>query len=279
MFAPAAVTLSAILLFSSGCASLAAWKPTGDDVSERAAARKVDTLANLERRRDAATLQAAADHLARGDRNHARQILEQLLARDGKSSAARLLLARVHLEGDDAEAAEEQLRAGLATDPNHAALHYELGLLLDSREHLTRASELEPRNELYQLAARTGKPQSNPPSPPRAEGKPASQAAQLLQQGKPNEALKTLQAALEREPDSAVLHRLAGAAHLARREPDLAADALRQSLALDNSCGLSYLLLGHALSQSGEQQAAEAAFQEAARRDARLARGKASPPS
>lgn len=96
-------------------------------------------------------------------------------------------------------------------------------------------------------------------------------AVQSLKYEQPELALELAERGRKNFPRSAALARLEGtAAYQLGRYPE-AERALRQSLSLDNSQGLTYFLLGSVLNRLGDSEAAERHFRDAARLDRRFA--------
>lgn len=156
--------LTAILVLASlasGCVSFPSLKPPVDDVAVKREARAQQALADFERRRDGAQLEAASDRYSQGDLTGCRELVMPLLERQPDAIAPRLLLAHVYRDLGQPAEAERELRTALAAHDTSAAIHYELGLLLDEQRkaaealvHLRRAVELEPQNDLYALSLR-----------------------------------------------------------------------------------------------------------------------------
>jgi Flp pilus assembly protein TadD len=95
----------------------------------------------------------------------AEAMLSAIVNRRPNYVEAQVLLAEVLWSRNDGSA-EQHLRAVLELAPNRADAHHALGLVLDgtgqaeeARQHLSKAAELEPANEVYRetsesLAAR-----------------------------------------------------------------------------------------------------------------------------
>jgi Tfp pilus assembly protein PilF len=148
----------------AGCAG---WKQKvkKPDPSDNREERAAEAVRAFEERRDAAQLSAALDRWKQGDTAMAESALAAIIRRRPDYNEARMRLAEILWSRGDI-AAELHLRAVLETDPNRAEAHHALGLLLDdtgrpdeARQHLAKAAELEPDNEIYRttresLAAR-----------------------------------------------------------------------------------------------------------------------------
>jgi Flp pilus assembly protein TadD len=92
-------------------------------------------------------------------------MLASIVSRRPDYADARLRLAEILWSRNDS-GAEQHLRAVLQAQPDRAEAHHALALVLDgtgrsdkARQHLTKATELEPANEVYRqtidsLAAR-----------------------------------------------------------------------------------------------------------------------------
>jgi predicted Zn-dependent protease len=117
--------------------------------------RSAQMVHDFEERRDAAQLAAALDRLNQGDAARAESMLAALVKRRPDFSDARLHLAEILWSHGDASA-EQHLRAILESHPNRPDVHHTLGLLLsatnregEARHHLSKATELEPENEVF----------------------------------------------------------------------------------------------------------------------------------
>jgi Tfp pilus assembly protein PilF len=146
------VWLSATLL--TGCAG---WKQAlqPKTTTETREERAQDAVQDFEQRRDAAQLEAALDRWKQGDVGRSEAMLRAVVKRRPEYVAAQMLLAEVLWSRNDASA-EQHLRAVLELQPNRADAHHALGLVLDgtgraeeARQHLSKAAELEPANEVY----------------------------------------------------------------------------------------------------------------------------------
>ena len=142
----------------NGCAG---WKHTlqPPTMAETREERAIDAVRSFEERRDSAQLEAALDRWKQGDVSRAEAMLSALVNRRPDYADARVHLAEVLWSRNDA-AAEEHLRAVLETNTQRADAHHALGLVLDgtgrseeARQHLNKAAELEPQNEIYQATS------------------------------------------------------------------------------------------------------------------------------
>jgi Flp pilus assembly protein TadD len=121
--------------------------------------RAKEAVRSFEERRDAAQLEAALDRWKQGDVQRAEAMLSALVSRRPDYANARMLLAEILWSGND-PAAEEHLRAVLEVSAERADAHHALGLVLDgtgrseeARQHLSKAAELEPQNEVYRVTS------------------------------------------------------------------------------------------------------------------------------
>jgi Flp pilus assembly protein TadD len=144
--------LCAVLM--TGCAG---WQQTLQPKTaiETREERAKEALQDFEERRDAAQLEASLDRWKQGDVSRAEAMLSAIVNRRPDYVEARVLLAEVLWSLNDASA-EGHLRAVLELQPNRADAHHALGLVLDgtgqteeARQHLSKAAELEPANEVY----------------------------------------------------------------------------------------------------------------------------------
>ncbi len=99
----------------------------------------------------------------------------------------------------------------------------------------------------------------------------AEGAAQALKFGQPETAERCAVAALRKFPRSAALHRVRGTALYQSGRDAEAESALKRSLSLDNTQGLSYFLLGSVQTRLGKQSEAAWQFRQAGRFDRRFA--------
>ena len=95
-------------------------------------------------------------------------------------------------------------------------------------------------------------------------------AVVALRQRHPELAGFVLQPLAERYRDSAALHRTLGTAYYRQGDYQGALSAFEQALSLDNSNGLSYLLMGCTLEKMGQADQARSHFEQAGRLDPRL---------
>jgi len=152
----AALAPASVIVLATGCAG---WKqkvqqPT---LTENREQRAAEAVRAFEQRRDAVQLEAAIDRWKQGDAGRGEVMLANILNRRPDYNDARLRLAEILWSRGDA-AAEGHLRLVLQSEPNRAEAHHALGLLLDgtgrggeARQHLAKAAELEPENEVYRL--------------------------------------------------------------------------------------------------------------------------------
>ncbi len=108
-----------------------------------------------------------------------------------------------------------------------------------------------------QFAAATSADPQNPHIPVHA-------AVTALEHNQPRLAVEVLRPAAERFPETASVHRTLGAAYYRSGDYASAQTALRRALSLDNSNGLSYLLMGYTLEKLGQPSAATQQFERAA---------------
>ncbi len=149
---------------SLGCSVMQAWKAKSDasDVATMREQRRGEAVQNFDRRRAAAHLLKAQEHAERGDIEGAERVLQGILARDPGNVDARLYLAELYWACEDLSEAETQLREALTTAEDRADVHHLLGIVLDAQDrtdeahdHLRKAVDLEPNNELFRMALDT----------------------------------------------------------------------------------------------------------------------------
>lgn len=137
-----------------GCAS---WKERlqPPSITPSRQERAAEVVRDFEERRDAAQLQAALDRFSQGNLDQAEIMLAAIIKRRPGYVPARLRMAELLWSKQD-PAAEEHLRAVVQAEPQSAEAHHALGLVLDgtgradeARQHLAKAAELEPDNEIF----------------------------------------------------------------------------------------------------------------------------------
>ena len=140
----------------AGCASLKNVAETAFDPDFTREQRKHQMVESFESRRDTAQFQGAIAKWENGDAQGCERMLLQLLRRSPNHSEARLWLADLYAEQNNAIAAEQQLRWLLRENPQDARAHHSLGLLLESSgnaqdalSHLQKAQQLDPSEPLY----------------------------------------------------------------------------------------------------------------------------------
>ncbi len=143
----------------SGCAGWRDKLNPSPTVTQTREERAADAVRDFEDRRDAAQLAAAIERIEQGDMPRAETMLESIVKRRPTCVPARLRLAEILWLRNDV-AAETHLRAALEADASHAEAHHTLGLVLDAtgrtdeaRRHFTRATQIEPENEVYRVTA------------------------------------------------------------------------------------------------------------------------------
>lgn len=173
----------------------------------------------------------------------------KLLSSDAKRSAEKPLSSRsadrngssVQAENDDRDAANERLAAA---------------------ETALRASDLNAACREMQEAGKLA------PHDPQIS---ISAAVCALRYNHTELAVRILTTGVKRFPRSAAMYRTLGTAYYRRKEYAEAQTALQQAASLDNSCALSYFLLGCTLTKLGQSDAAETQFRLAQALDPRYA--------
>jgi Flp pilus assembly protein TadD len=285
-------------LIACGCAKLKNVTSRRDDVAPQRQARNEQAVTSFERRRDDAQYRAGLASWARGDTHDCEVQLVELLKRNPDHFEARLALADLYLEQQDARAAEQEYRELIERHPQQAQAHQSLGLFLElagrtdeAFEHFARAAEIEPNNPRYAALASPAANAANlaaagsvqaatlatgPDSPNRA----IVAAANLLQAGQPEAALRLAATASEKDPGNVRLKHAVAAAQFELGDLETAQVTLQQALSLDNRNALTYFLLGCTLAARGQRETAEGHFAQACKLDPRLAsRRKRVPPA
>jgi len=149
-------------ILSTGCASNKPVVSFSEDISPQRKEREVKVADELKQRRDNAQLEAALSQWRQGNSAKCEQTLLMLIQRTPNHPLARRTLADLYVATERPQQAMLQYRQLLAQDPDDAMAHHSLGLLLDtlgktseSEQHLTRAIELDPTNEVYALCKQT----------------------------------------------------------------------------------------------------------------------------
>ena len=147
------------LLFVASTAGCASWrqKIVEPGVSQTREERAANAVREFEDRRDTAQLAAAMERFEQDDTDRAEAMLAALVKRRPGLTAAHLRLAEILWSKSD-PTAESHLRMVIERDAANAEAHHTLGLVLaatdrpsEAREHVQRACELEPTNEVFQV--------------------------------------------------------------------------------------------------------------------------------
>jgi tetratricopeptide (TPR) repeat protein len=180
-------------LVISGCATVGQ-PPAGlpEDVAATRTEREETAVRDLERTRDSALYEAALAQWRDGDAAACESMLVRLLQRNDEHRKARLMLADLYASTGKPKAAERHLRLLTEQDASDAQAHHSLGMLLletagkadEAIEHLKKAAELEPDNELYSLSYAAGQADLHVP----ATGEPNSRQVQTEQRPRCSEA-------------------------------------------------------------------------------------------
>lgn len=251
----------ALLVTATGCAGMLSPSPL-------TLARKKhnqEAAHEFDRRRDEAEMLSARDRFRRGELPQAREVLEQLLARNPEHSEARQLLDRikaVEAAPTPTAAGTRDAKAGSPDGIVFSAYNERSGSdagrpaagpLVAIDEALGRGDDRAAQAAIDALV------RDNPQDPQI----PIAVAVLLLRRNQPEQAVGLLQAAAERHPRSAALHRLRGTAHYRLGDYKQAQVAFGQALSLDKSSALSYFLMGCTLAKLGQGASAAAHFHQA----------------
>jgi Flp pilus assembly protein TadD len=274
---------AALALSATGCASLTNRTGTGEDIHALRVERQQKVLAEFESRRDAAQFQAAMGRLRCGDVANARSMLETIVDRNEKYLPARLALAEISLEANQASLALEHAQYVVAAAPKEAAPLHVQGLALEALGRtdealasLQQAVDLAPENEVYRLSFQTAAqavaaPEANATRLPQDVDATLAAATKALERNEPAESERLLSAALRYAPADARLWRALGVSHYRRGDYGEAQVVLAKAVSLDTADPLSYFLLGATLRQMGRTAEAGQQFATAARLDPRYA--------
>lgn len=273
----------------SGCATIPA--PKALEPPTRMDLRRQKAIESFEKTRDDAEFQAASNRHQQNDIAGARQLLEQLLARNPQHHEARLLLAQLALEGNRPDEARAHAQAVLDKTPGNAQAHHTLGMAFDAAGDLHtamaaygKAVELAPRNEIflasYEAAQTAGASKPTTSAQPGWSegtatdviGDPADRAKireqfaaahDALAAGKRDEARSKLQAALAVRPNDPQLAVSVGVFLIRRNEPDMAATLLTDGARRFPQHAPLLRTLGTAYYRQGDYRASQIALQQA----------------
>ncbi|MCA9268003.1 MAG: tetratricopeptide repeat protein, partial [Planctomycetales bacterium] len=153
------------LLTLPSCATWRASAPPVKSAQPAAPAHAAleESAEQFEQRRTVAELAAATASAERGDLSTCHSVVEAILKREPNNVDALLMMADVQLARDNPAAAERILRRVVNSEPDHAAAHFALGLLLESSArsdeaqiHFAQAHRLAPDDPLFALSAGDG---------------------------------------------------------------------------------------------------------------------------
>jgi len=150
------------LLLANGCASTQPVASFTEDISPERKQRETQIADELKQRRNDAQIEAALSQWRQGNSTKCEKMLLALLQRAPGHTRARRTLADLYVATERPQQAVSHYRQLLAQDPEDAMAHHSLALLLDtlgnksdSEQHLTRAMQLDPNNEIYALCKQT----------------------------------------------------------------------------------------------------------------------------
>jgi tetratricopeptide (TPR) repeat protein len=152
-----------LLIVLSGLAAGCQWLGQGMTQSDRLAEKRrerADAFArSIDQQHEQADLVAARDLWQRGDHESCKRRLNEILTRNPEQLDARLLLAEVFLDENQAQEGIRVLKPAEAAHHDDARVQYTMGLLLDAsgsqegaRSHYQAAARLEPGNEVYTVS-------------------------------------------------------------------------------------------------------------------------------
>ena len=154
---------AALLIVLSGLAAGCQWLGHGmtesDQLAEKRRQRTDAFARSIDQQHEQADLVAARDLWQRGDHESCKRRLNELLTRNPEQLDARLLLAEVFLDENQAQEGIRVLKPAEAAHHDDARVQYTMGLLLDAsgsqegaRSHYQAAARLEPGNEVYAVS-------------------------------------------------------------------------------------------------------------------------------
>ncbi|HUS39643.1 MAG: tetratricopeptide repeat protein [Pirellulales bacterium] len=240
------------VLWASGCSQRLGARPEADPTSPDSK-RIHEAAVRFEEKRNQIQVEAARSRWQQGDPDGCIQSLREILSRNPNHVEAMSLLNQVsQTRNSDVELASHEIPA--ATD--QIAQTSNAGV--DSSTHLARKALASAEvnvagrhlNDYVQSAETT-------------QNAAISAALLPLRYEQPELALEIAQSVRSRFGDSAELLRVIGTAHYRHGDYRSSKDALQQSLSLDSTCPLTYLLQSFALEKLGEREAAVQSLQRA----------------
>jgi tetratricopeptide (TPR) repeat protein len=144
---------------ATGCQWLGQNLMQNDRVAEKRRQRADAFARGIDQQHEQADLVAARDLWQRGDHESCKRRLNELLTRNPEQLDARLLLAEVLLDENQAQEGIRVLKPAETAHHDDARVQYTMGLLLDAsgsqegaRSHYQAAAMLEPGNEVYTVS-------------------------------------------------------------------------------------------------------------------------------
>jgi tetratricopeptide (TPR) repeat protein len=155
----AAGLLIVLASLASGCQWLSQNIMQDDRQAEKRRQRAEAVARSIDQQHEQADVIAARDLWQRGDHEGCKRRLNELLTRNPDQLEARLLLAEVLLDENQAQEGIRVLKPAEAAHHDDARVQYSMGLLLDAsgsqagaRSHYQAAARLEPGNEVYTVS-------------------------------------------------------------------------------------------------------------------------------
>jgi len=278
--------LIALCVASSGCSALK-FRDSDPKIAEQRQERKSEALRAYEARRDAALINAATEHLQRGNDQLARDLLDQLIVRNPDHAEARHLRLGIYLTQGEDKLAEQEVEFLEEQMPDDSRTRHARALLADDDDQETAFATqpdvpsagpdvplepVMPASFIKDSSSNAAAPRLRGPiaSRPNDPDVPYNLALDSLRKGEPDVALAILEDAVAEHPEAARLYRLQGLVLLGQGASTRARATLNRAVSLDKGDALSYLLMGYALQRTGESQAARQHFAEARRLDPTL---------
>ena len=201
-----AATLILVLAAGAGCQGAKKQQTSDQQAERRWAATRAAVLASL-----------AKGQLESGQFDKARDSLEKAKRLDPTNAQICLLAAKLEIEEGQLDVAERELAEARRLDPTDAEADYLSGVVYQ------RWLKPQVAFEFYSSAAEKNR---------REVAYPLAAAEMLVDLGRSDEALTTLQNRLDEFGTSAVLHDTIGQLHVAQGQYAQAVDALRQASTL-----------------------------------------------
>ena len=275
-----------LLALTVGCASLPLPDLPTEDIAKQRRQRADDATGQFNGKRDFAQFQDAANRWTQGDPNGCEEELERLLARTPDHPDARLLLADLCMADGRHQEAFEHVQQVLDANPENARASYLRGLLLDTTGQpaaaladYEKATQLEPKSELYAISYQTARDAAELPGGVDAAGfadvsdhggvgailheEDASPDEGPVEEASLDADMARFREAAAANPDDPQIPISSAATALRHNRPRLALDILTQARQRLPDSAASCRILGVAHYRLGDYQSSQVALQQA----------------